>query len=117
MIRKYYFNAADGLPGNDDTGALSCWLLYSMMGFYPHCPGDMTYALVSPVFSKIEITLNQEYYPGEKLIISAPNAQGDDYIFIDKIKWNNQQVNSFFINHHELVKGGELNFKLKKTHE
>ena len=58
LIKTYYKNDPGGIPGNDDTGALSTWLLFSMMGFYPICPGDMDYALSTPIFDQIEIKLN-----------------------------------------------------------
>jgi predicted alpha-1,2-mannosidase len=113
LIRKYYFNAPDGLPGNDDTGTLSTWLLYGMMGFYPHCPGDMNYTLTSPVFDKITIDLNQDFYEGEELIIETKNSENDNFL-IDKMTWNGKKHKSYFINHADLVKGGVLEFCLKK---
>jgi predicted alpha-1,2-mannosidase len=113
LVRQYYFNAPDGLPGNDDTGTLSTWLLYSMMGFYPHCPGDMSYALASPVFDKITIDLNQDFYPGEELIIETENLKNDNFL-VEKMTWNSKKHKSYFINHGDLVKGGTLKFYLKK---
>jgi len=113
LIKKHYKNAPDGLPGNDDTGTLSCWLLYSMMGFYPHCPGDMNYALSTPMFDGIEITLNQDYYPGESICIKTKNRKDGQNVYIDNIKWKGKKHTGYFINHHELTKGGELKFKLK----
>jgi len=113
LIRKYYFDAPAGVPGNDDTGTLSVWLLYSMMGLYPDCPGNMNYALTSPVFKKITIDLNEDFYPGKELVIEAENAN-EDNIYIDKLRWNGKKHKSYFINHHDLVKGGRLEFKLKR---
>ncbi|MCG8329811.1 MAG: GH92 family glycosyl hydrolase [Chitinophagales bacterium] len=112
LIRKYYYQAPDGIPGNDDTGTLSTWLLYSMMGFYPDCPGNMDYTLTSPVFDKIKIELHPDFYPGQNLVIETVNNQGDNYL-IDQIQWNQNKHPQYFINHHELVKGGVLKFYLK----
>ena len=39
LMAKYFKNAPDGIPGNDDTGTMSAWLVFNMMGFYPDCPG------------------------------------------------------------------------------
>ncbi|MEL6943668.1 MAG: GH92 family glycosyl hydrolase, partial [Bacteroidota bacterium] len=88
LIQKYYKNTPDGLPGNDDTGTLSCWLLYSMMGFYPHCPGDMNYAIFSPMFDEIKIELNPKYYTGKSIIIKSIDRQEGQHVFIDSMKWN-----------------------------
>lgn len=114
LIRKYYKNSPDGLPGNDDTGTLSTWLLYSMMGIYPDCPGSMNYAITSPVFEKIEIDLHQEYYPNDKLVIETKNNHGDEHVLIDKIQLGESPFSGFFVDHHELVKAGNLTIWLKK---
>ncbi|MEM8523523.1 MAG: GH92 family glycosyl hydrolase [Bacteroidota bacterium] len=111
LLREYYFQAPDGIPGNDDTGALSAWLLYSMMGFYPDCPGNMNYALASPVFDKVSIQLHPDFYEGKQLIIEAVNNETDKYL-IKKMKWNDKRYESYFISHQELVKGGILKFYL-----
>ncbi len=113
LIRRYYFNAPDGLPGNDDTGTLSAWLLYSMMGLYPDCPGSPLYTLTSPVFDRVTIQLDPKYYPGRELIIETVNNNGDEHLRIDKIEWNGKRHRSYFIDHNELVKGGTLRFFLK----
>ena len=112
-MRQYYFNAPEGLPGNDDTGALSAWLLFSMMGLYPTCPGDMDFALTSPVFDEVKIQLDSRYYPGTELILETVNAKGDEHLLIDTMEWNGQRHTSYFISHQELVQGGRLRFLLR----
>ncbi|WP_321298408.1 GH92 family glycosyl hydrolase [Marinifilum fragile] len=114
LINKYYKNAPDGIPGNDDCGTLSAWIVYSMMGMYPVCPGNTDYALSSPVFDKITIELNQEFYPGKKLEILSKKGNADD-IFIKSIKRNGSSHSSYFINHADLVKGGTIEFELKSS--
>ncbi|GAB7086125.1 GH92 family glycosyl hydrolase [Marinifilum fragile] len=114
LINKYYKNAPDGIPGNDDCGTLSAWIVYSMMGMYPVCPGNTDYALSSPVFDKITIELNQEFYPGKKLEILSKKGNADD-IFIKSIKRNGSNHSSYFINHADLVKGGTIEFELKSS--
>lgn len=113
LMRQHYYNAPAGLPGNDDTGTLSAWLLFSMMGFYPDCPGDMDFALSSPVFDEVKIQLDPRYYPGKELVIEAVNARGDEHLLIDRVEWNGRRHKSFFISHQELAKGGRLKVFLK----
>ena len=57
ILRDHYRNAPDGIPGNDDTGTMSAWAVFSMLGFYPDCPGDPSFTLTRPTFSKARITL------------------------------------------------------------
>ena len=109
LIKKYYKNSPDGLPGNDDCGTLSAWVLYSMMGFYPVCPGDMDYAVTTPVFDRITIHLDNAFYPGKKIVISKQkgDAPGE---FIKTIRFNGKKHDRFFINHNEMVKGANIEF-------
>jgi len=105
LIDTYFKNMPGGLPGNDDTGTMSAWVAYAMMGFYPVLPGDMNYALSSPVFDEISIRLDPDFYPGQTITI---RQTGDISAKIKRIKWNGKRLHSYFINHAELVKGGVL---------
>jgi predicted alpha-1,2-mannosidase len=60
----------DGLPGNDDLGALSGWLVWTMLGVYPITPGAPIYTVASPVFERAVV-----HRPGRSdLVIEAPGA-------------------------------------------
>lgn len=111
LIKKHYTNSPGGIPGNDDTGVLSSWLVFSMMGLYPVAPGDMNFALVIPAFEKITIKLNQDYYPGESLVLKTKHNKRQGK-YISDMHFNKQKLDGYFINHHRLVKGGELVFTL-----
>ncbi|MEO0469495.1 MAG: GH92 family glycosyl hydrolase [Bacteroidota bacterium] len=113
LIQTYYTNTPGGIPGNDDTGTLSAWLVYAMMGFYPVCPGDMDYALFSPAFQKITIHLNQDYYPGERFEIRSHQQNPED--IIRTFSLNDTRHKSFFLNHHSLVKGGKLDIHYQRA--
>lgn len=109
-LRKDYTNKPDGIPGNDDTGTLSTWIVYSMMGIYPVCPGDMNYAITTPYFDKVTIELDPTIYSGKSFTIIKEGKQDKD-IYIDHMKWNDKKWSSFFINHHDITKGGQLYIK------
>lgn len=114
LVRKHYFNQPGGLPGNDDTGTLSTWLLYSMMGLYPHCPGDMSYAITSPMFDEITIHLNPDYYDGKELKIMTSGNNKNDMKYIQSIAVNGEDFKSYFIDHQTLTKGTTLTIDFKK---
>jgi predicted alpha-1,2-mannosidase len=102
------FNASpDGLPGNDDCGTMSTWLMYSMMGFYPDCPGDMDYQITSPVFSKVTIALDPAYYQGKTFIIETKNAKPENH-FIRSMELNGKPLNKFTLNHNDIINGKKL---------
>ncbi|MBI9061190.1 MAG: GH92 family glycosyl hydrolase [Marinilabiliaceae bacterium] len=110
-IKRYFGTDPAGLPGNDDTGTMSAWLMYSMMGFYPVCPGDMNYSLSSPVFDKVTIHLNKQIYGSDQIVIEVDRNAAED-IYIKQIELNGKSYKHFFIEHQELIKQGHLKFKL-----
>ncbi len=75
LIKKYYKNSPAGLPGNDDTGTMSAWLVYSMMGFYPVTPSEPIYTFTKPAFEQIKIHLNDQYYDNESIIINYRSSE------------------------------------------
>ena len=101
-------NKPNGLPGNDDAGTLSAWAVFSMMGFYPDCPGEPFYTLTTPAFDKITIKLQPEYYKSKELIIET-TAKGD---YIKTIQTENKKLKDFRITHDELIHAGKLTFTL-----
>lgn len=107
LIKSWFKNSPDGLPGNDDCGTMSAWVAFSMMGLYPVCPGDMNFALVKPVFNKITIHLDERYYSGKQFDISINQPKGSDKA-IKKIMLNGKNNNSFFVSHHAITAGGKL---------
>ena len=69
LLDKHYTTRPDGLPGNDDTGTMSAWAVFSMMGFYPDCPGHPSYTLTTPRFDKVEIRLDPSHHDGNSLLV------------------------------------------------
>lgn len=114
LLKKYYTTKPDGIPGNDDTGTLSTWAIFNMIGFYPDCPGLPEYTLVSPVFDKVTIELSPKWYKENELIIEV-NRNSPEDIYIDKVTLGGKQIKKYRITHDELVHGGHLIFDLKST--
>jgi predicted alpha-1,2-mannosidase len=108
LISTYFKNTPDGLPGNDDTGTMSAWLVFSMMGIYPISPATPTYSITTPVFDKITIQLDARYYKNKQLVIEKEGL-GE----INKIQINGKTKKPYFISHKTLVEGNNLKIKLK----
>lgn len=111
LISTHYKNEPGGIPGNDDTGALSTWLLYSMMGFYPVCPGDMDYALFSPSFDRVTIKLNEKYYGNDEIVLKTVKSSPESR-FIDRMTLDGKSHKRFFVSHDDLTKGSTFTFYL-----
>ncbi|MBC8620210.1 glycoside hydrolase family 92 protein [Parabacteroides faecis] len=116
LLSKYYHNAPNGLPGNDDTGTMSTWAVFSMMGFYPACPGDMDYVLTSPTFNKVTIDLDKKFYPKGELVIESMHQTPED-IYIKEVTAGGKKLKGYTISQEELVNAGTLKFILEDTHK
>ncbi len=113
LLNKHFKNSPDGLPGNDDTGTMSTWALFSMMGFYPDDPTDPSYTFTTPVFDGITLTLDTRYHATGQLEIATvrptPNALFIDWVEVDGKRWK-----GFRISHDELMKARTIVFYLKE---
>ena len=107
---QLYKPTPDGYCGDEDNGQTSAWYIFSAMGFYPVCPATDQYVLGTPLFKKMTITLDS----GKKLIINAP-ANSDDNKYVQSLLWNGKPVNTNWISHTELQKGGSLNWVMSNT--
>ncbi len=109
LINEYFTNKPAGLPGNDDTGTMSAWLIYSMMGIYPISPAEPIYTITTPRFDKITIYLDNRYYKNDTFIIEkSGNRNGRIY----KIRLNGKVLKNYFINHSDIINGAILNVGL-----
>ncbi len=112
LLNTYYKATPDGIPGNEDCGTMSAWAVFSMMGFYPDCPGSPYYTLTTPTFSRIVLHLDKRYYPQGELIIETARPD-KKAVFIDKMLLGGKPFKQFRISHQALVNGKELLFQLK----
>ncbi|WP_329551610.1 GH92 family glycosyl hydrolase [Streptomyces sp. NBC_00696] len=67
-----------GMTGNDDLGTMSAWNVLSSIGIFPVQPGYDTWGLSTPVFDRVDLTLDRRYYPHGALTIKAPGTSATD---------------------------------------
>lgn len=105
LIDKYYKNTPDGLPGNDDTGTMSAWLVFSMMGIYPVAPASPVFTLIEPSFETVTLHLNKNYYKSNKLTISSKNAETNN-----AVRLNGKILSTPFLTNDQLKEAFSLEF-------
>ncbi|MDE6176245.1 MAG: glycoside hydrolase family 92 protein, partial [Paramuribaculum sp.] len=113
LLDKHFTTKPDGIPGNDDTGTMSTWAVFSMMGFYPDCPGEPFYTLTTPVFDRVVLDLPE----GRTLTIEAPRPEGvapGKPAYIKSMTLDGKPLRDYRITHDRLVNGNTLEFKLSK---
>ena len=109
LLAKHYTTKPNGLPGNEDTGTMSSWAIFSMMGFYPDCPGVPEYTLTTPTFNKITIKLDPAYWGTDKLVIRKEGGDG----YIDQIRLGGKKYSKYRLTHEDLIHAGEITFVCK----
>ena len=114
LLKKGYHNAPNGVPGNEDTGTMSTWAIFSMMGFYPACPGDVNFVLTSPTFDKITLQLDKKYYPKGELRREV-ERESPESVYIKEIYAGGKKLKGYTISHEDLVNAGTLRFVLGDT--
>lgn len=106
LVDSYFQNKPSGVPGNDDTGTMSAWLVYAMMGFYPVVPGEPTYTISTPMFDRVTIALDPKYYRNEQIVIERTGSLNEP---IKEIKMDGKVLNAYFISHEDLTNHHKLN--------
>jgi putative alpha-1,2-mannosidase len=111
VMDNLYSAGPAGLCGNEDMGQMSAWFIFSAMGFYPVTPGQNTYAIGSPVFSKVIIHLDKTYNNGDKFVIEARNNSTKNK-YIQSAMLNGKILNKPWFSHSEIKNGGTLIFQM-----
>ena len=107
ILDNNYKNAPDGIPGNDDTGTMSAWAVFSMMGLYPDCPGEPYYTITTPVFDKVTIKTSK----GE--ITIKCDRPTEECHYIENISLNGKK-SGYRLTHKQLLDNANIELKLKK---
>ena len=108
ILSRYFTTEPDGIPGNDDTGTMSAWAVFSMIGFYPDCPGDPSYTLTTPVFDKVEITLDPARHGTSSLVLTkTPGSR------IASMRLGGKPLKSYRISHADLLKARKLEYQCR----
>jgi predicted alpha-1,2-mannosidase len=103
LLYEWFRNDLMGVPGDEDGGGMSSFVVFSSMGFYPVTPGMPGYSIGSPLFENIKIDLGD----GKVFEIEARNASTDNK-YIQSATLNGKKLSSTWFNHEELSKGGKL---------
>src|SRR5690606_6766590 len=103
VMDRLYTPAPDGYCGDEDNGQTSAWYVFSAMGFYPVCPGSNEYVIGSPLFNKINITLEN----GKVVTIHAADNEASKRYIAD-IKMNGKTHTKNYFTHKDLTKGAQI---------
>jgi predicted alpha-1,2-mannosidase len=103
VVRTQYGNKPSSLTGNDDCGQMSAWYIFTVLGFYPVCPGSDYYVFGSPAVPKAEVHLSN----GKTLDVEAKNLS-EKNIYVKSVIFNGKPWNSPFLPYAEIKDGGTI---------
>jgi predicted alpha-1,2-mannosidase len=103
LLDVWFTDTLFGIPGDEDGGGMSAFVVFSQMGFYPVVPGLPYYTIGSPVFEKVTIPLQN----GKVFTVLAPGASKENK-YIDRAFLNDKELEGPFFTHEDLMKGATL---------
>ena len=107
LLDQWFRNDLMGVPGDEDGGGMSAFVVFSQMGFYPVTPGSPTYNIGSPMFTRTEMALGN----GKTFEIIARNASKENK-YIQSAKLNGRTLNQSWFNHSDISEGGTLELEM-----
>ena len=107
ICEKAYANKVEGIVGNEDVGQMSAWYVLAASGIHPSCPGNTRMEITSPVFDKIEFSLDPNYYTGKKFTVIAHNNSINN-VYIQKALLNGREYNKCYLDFADIAAGGTL---------
>ncbi|WP_330282003.1 GH92 family glycosyl hydrolase [Streptomyces sp. NBC_00588] len=109
-MKQLWTTQPEGIPGNDDLGAMSSWYVFSAMGMYPQVPSRAELALASPLFPRIEIDRPH----GGDISVRADGAAADAP-YIHSLKVNGRTSDRSWLPASFVRDGGRLDYTLSAT--
>lgn len=103
LLETYFTDNLFGIPGDEDGGGMSAFVVFSMMGFFQVTQSIPVYTVGSPVFEKITINLPT----GKTFVINAENNSPQNK-YIQKISLNGKPLQKTWFTHEQLMNGGVL---------
>lgn len=109
LLTQWFRNDLMGIPGDEDGGGMTAFVVFSMMGFYPVTPGLPMYVIGSPVFEEQTIQLGN----GKTFRVVCHNYAPENK-YIQSAKLNGKEWNKSWFSHKDLMQGGTLEFVMGK---
>ena len=103
LVSEWFRNDLMGVPGDEDGGGMSAFVVFSQMGFYPVTPGSPTYNIGSPFFNEVTLQMAN----GSTFRIVAKNNSTENK-YIQSATLNGREWNKPWFSHDDIKNGGTL---------
>ncbi len=102
LLESQYSTGRAGLPGNDDSGTMSSWYVWSAIGLYPNA-GQPYYYIGSPIFTSASIDLGG----GQTFAVEAPDTS-ESNMYVQSATLDGETLERAWLSHEEISRGGSL---------
>lgn len=107
-LDKFFSARRSGIPGNDDSGAMSSWFLFESIGFYPNAGQDV-YLIGTPSYPEADLSVGE----GKVLRVIAENLDPEHVNhFVQSATLNGKPLTRSWFRHSEIANGGELRLRM-----
>jgi predicted alpha-1,2-mannosidase len=110
LLDTFFSDTLHGIPGDEDGGGMSAFVVFSMLGFYPVTPGIPTYDVGSPIFERATVHLKN----GKDFMIIAHNTSRDNK-YVQSIRLNGRPLDQVWFRHADIANGGTLEITMGDT--
>jgi len=107
LLDVWFKDNVFGIPGDEDGGGMTAFVVFTSMGIYPVTPGLPYYNITSPIFEKTSIKLQN----GKTFTVIAEGASKTKK-YIQKAFINNKEIDAPYISHKQIMQGATLTLKL-----
>ncbi|MEA4916868.1 GH92 family glycosyl hydrolase [Proteiniphilum sp.] len=110
LDRYYGATPYHGWEGDEDEGQMGAWFVMTAIGLFEMNGGvtaNSEFDITTPLFEKITISLDGDYYPGNKFTIETKNYSGENK-YIQAAYLNGKRLKRPEILFSDIVKGGTL---------
>ncbi|MBN2639527.1 MAG: GH92 family glycosyl hydrolase [Bacteroidales bacterium] len=103
LLDVWFKDNVFGIPGDEDGGGMTAFVVFSSMGLYPVEPGRPYYTITSPIFEEVAIRLQN----GKEFKVIAKGASKKNK-YIQKAFIDGKEIFSPFITHEQIMAGVTL---------
>ncbi len=107
LMKQWFRNDVMGVPGDEDGGGLSGFVVFSALGFYPVTVGLPMYVIGAPMFEQAKVDIGS----GRTFTVKCKNYAPENK-YIQSAKLNGKSLNRSWFSHDELMQGGVLEFEM-----
>ena len=107
LLDTWFKDNVFGIPGDEDGGGMSAFVVFSSMGFYPVTPGLPVYTIGSPIFEEVKVQLQN----GRQFQVLAKGSSAQNK-YIQSAKFNGKVIDTPWFTHEQLMAGGKLELEM-----